>query len=194
MHDPAQLIAQCIAGDQAARARLYSEYQPAVQKGVLARLAKLGCTAALRADVEDICQDVFAKLMANDCALLRTLKKPRSLEPWLVTLASNRAVDYARRHAARLRLTQAVTQEAASAEGEGPAGDLPGEMAEAIHQELANLPHVDRVVLELFFLHGLRYNEIAEGLGLNINTVGARLRRAKAKLAARLEPYRGSET
>ena len=53
--------------------------------------------------------------------------------------------------------------------------------------KLAALSGPDCLVLDLYYLHQLKYAEIADVLGHNINTVSARIRRAKTKLRALLE-------
>lgn len=55
-------------------------------------------------------------------------------------------------------------------------------MAEAI----ADLPDPERQVLLLFAWGELRYDEIAEALGVPVGTVRSRLSRARARLAARV--------
>ena len=64
---------------------------------------------------------------------------------------------------------------------------------EAVLAALDQLPAELRVPLELMAVRGKRYREIAEELGVPINTVGTRIRRARQRLqeifaAARLEP------
>jgi RNA polymerase sigma factor (sigma-70 family) len=56
-----------------------------------------------------------------------------------------------------------------------------------LDEKLRALPPVDRLIVELFFMQGLKYCEIAEVTGLNINSVSAKLRRSKQKLRALME-------
>ena len=68
---------------------------------------------------------------------------------------------------------------------EGPVEQVArSQAAAAIERFLAGLPSDQRVVFELFEIEGLRANEIAESLGVNINTIYTRLRVARQRFAA----------
>lgn len=54
--------------------------------------------------------------------------------------------------------------------------------AERVLEALAQLPDELRAPLELMAVRGKRYREIAEELGMPINTVGTRIRRARQRL------------
>ena len=51
------------------------------------------------------------------------------------------------------------------------------------------LPEERRIVVVLRDLEGLAYEEIAEALGLELNTVRSRLHRARSDLKAKLERF-----
>ena len=61
------------------------------------------------------------------------------------------------------------------------------EVAAALHDAIAALPEDRRIVVVLRDLEGLTYEEIAEALGVELNTVRSRLHRARLDLKAKLE-------
>jgi RNA polymerase sigma factor (sigma-70 family) len=64
---------------------------------------------------------------------------------------------------------------------------MTGERDLVLSRCLSALSDEERLILNLFFMHGRKYVEIAEMTGRNVNTVSAKLRRAKAKLRRLLE-------
>lgn len=75
-------------------------------------------------------------------------------------------------------------------ESGNPAGLLEQrELEERVHEAIQSLHPDYRVVVVLRDLHGLSYKEIAESTGLTLETVKARLFRARAALKRRLTPY-----
>ena len=63
---PAKLITQCIQGEPAAQAQLYDEYRALVHRAAARRLAQLSHATPLRTEVDDIRNEVFARLFADD--------------------------------------------------------------------------------------------------------------------------------
>jgi RNA polymerase sigma-70 factor (ECF subfamily) len=64
---------------------------------------------------------------------------------------------------------------------------LRNDEAERVRQALEALPDRYRLVLELYYVSGLRYREIAVALGIPIGTVKTFLSRAKRQLREELE-------
>ena len=190
-NDVAGLIACCVRGDDQAQARFYAEFAGLVRCAVVRKLGATGAYDALRSDVDDMCNEVFARLFADDCRLLRRLHKPRSIQAWLMTIAQNHAVDQVRKWGVRWR-TQAVAKETHEQRyNEGPdARAIASERLALLNKHLNALSYHERLVLDLFFVQGLKHVEIARVLGININTASARLRRAKAKLRNLVEEDR----
>src|SRR5262249_45680677 len=63
------------------------------------------------------------------------------------------------------------------------------ELQAALHDAIAALPEDRRIVVVLRDLEGLAYEDIAEALGLPLNTVRTRLHRARLDLKAKLERW-----
>lgn len=186
-----ELVARCIEGDDAARAALYNTYRGLVRRAVARKLSW-----ASPEEIEDISSDVFLSLYADDCETLRRLRNPKSLKSLMAAMARNQAVDHIRRNASRSRMRDALAREDQGEYHPGPDAHVVEEERRcAMARLLAEIPDLDRLVVELFYIQGLKYAEIADALGMNINTVSTRLRRAKEKLRTRIEgsSYAGNE-
>jgi RNA polymerase sigma factor (sigma-70 family) len=188
MPDPeqtAELIASCLRGDDIARATFLLEFAGVVRQAVARKLAAMAGAPALRVEVDDLCNDVLAKLLADDCRVLRTLRDPRRIRAWLVVVAQRHCMDHLRGAAVRAQAERALWQEehAGQAAGDSPADIAArGESARRARRLLENLAAPERLAVDLYFFHGCSYAEIAAMTGASINTVAARLHRAKAKL------------
>ncbi len=177
------LIARCLSGDDQARAQFCAEYYDLVLRAVARKLSQILNAPPPREEVEDICNEVFVHLLADDCRAMRRLHRPASLNAWLVTVARNLTVDCLRKRGSRLRLEDATAHEPVAPHEPAPDQTVMAqEQQSAVGTKMAELPALDRLILELYYLHSLKYAEIASMLGMNPNTVASRVRRAKEKL------------
>lgn len=182
------LVARCIAGDLEAQALFYTNYNGLVERAVTRKWLQVMGARPRRADVEDIRNEVFTQLLGDRCRKLGTLHNPKAIDAWMMTVAGNHTIDHLRRQSRADRLHASMVEEVRDAYVESPDQvAMAREAGSCVHAGLAELPVQDRLILELFFLQGLKYAEIAEVVGLNINTAAARLRRAKCKLRSQLK-------
>jgi RNA polymerase sigma-70 factor (ECF subfamily) len=177
--DDTRLLARLRAGDDRAFEELVTSYQHRVFGVALRMLGN-------RAEAEEIAQETF--LRAHRA--LAEFRGEARLGTWLYAIASrlclNRLTAGPRRHerSDETALAQAAT------DGVDAAGALEHEeLAAALHEAVAGLPEDRRIVVVLRDLEGLAYEEIAEALGLPLNTVRSRLHRARLDLKAKLERW-----
>lgn len=139
--------------------------------------------ARLRADREDLHQDVLVAILAA----LPGFRGDSSLRTFVYRIAHNRGISYRRR---RTREPEAVPTEGLASSTPSPEAEL---LADARREELLEairgLPHGQRQTMMLH-LEGLEHGEIAEVLGTTPNNVGVRLHRARAAIRhqMRLDP------
>lgn len=179
------LIARCVQGDTAAKAQFYDAFSDLVRTAVARKLAAVSDAEDLThiVDVDDACHEIFVDLFADDCSVLGQLRKPGSIRAWLMTVAQNHVASYARRKRVEARGMKTVARELPAGYGATPEDlAISAEQLARLRSGLDELTDEDRLTLNLYFVHGLKYAEMAELLGLNINTLSARLRRAKEKL------------
>jgi RNA polymerase sigma-70 factor (ECF subfamily) len=177
--DDSTLLARLRAGDPRAFEDLVIAYQHRIF-GVALRMLRS------RAEAEDVAQETF--LRAHRA--LGEFRGEARLGTWLYAIASrlclNRLASAERRYLrgdedAMLRFPAEGADAAAALERT--------EVAAALHDAIAALPEERRIVVILRDLEGLTYEEIAEALGLELNTVRTRLHRARLDLKAKLERW-----
>lgn len=135
-----------------------------------------------RADlVDDIAQQVWMQVWQR----IDSLQDPRRLRPWLYAIARHVAIDVGGRERRR---TDAAgpplpDEPAAPAAGVGPLQRAIGrETHEAVLEAIRALPAAYREPLVLRHLEDWSYAEIADVLGLPLDTVETRLTRARRML------------
>ena len=176
--DPPGLLERLRAGDPEAFETLVISYQHRVF-GVAVRM--LGS----RAEAEEIAQEVF--LRAHRA--LGEFRGEARLSTWLYAIAS------------RLCLNRLASPDRRVLRGDDALADVPAPLADAgaaaeraerdaaVRQAIAELPEDRRIVLVLRDIEGLSYEEIAEALALELNTVRSRLHRARQQLRDKLERF-----
>ncbi|MCX5758447.1 MAG: sigma-70 family RNA polymerase sigma factor [Candidatus Hydrogenedentes bacterium] len=191
----AQLVADCLSGDEQAKALFYIEFRGLVSRAIAQRLSTMGTGSPLHGEIEDIANEVFERLFRNNCSMLLRLHNPSCIHAWLVAVAGNHAVDYIRKLNARgygnvTSCTESSVRYVCANEEATSSPDRALDRQERVDRLahcLAALSEQDRMIVDLFYVQGLKYVQIAEILGLNVNTLSAKLRRARLKLRGLLE-------
>jgi RNA polymerase sigma-70 factor (ECF subfamily) len=132
-----------------------------------------------RAAAEDLTQDVFLGLYQN----LPAIQSASHLRHWLRKVTSRRCIDIGRRARLRRFLSLGSIPEPAV---ESPVPDPA--MERRLHALVATLPPRLRMTVVLRYQEELEPTEIAEVLGVPINTVKSHLRRSLDLLRRRLGP------
>ncbi|MBI5265313.1 MAG: RNA polymerase sigma factor [Bradyrhizobium sp.] len=159
-------------------AEIHAEYRPKLLRH-LSRMVGPN-------DAEDLCQDVFAKVHAG----LKHFRREASLSTWIYRIATNAALDRMRARAASESAAQADEMIDLAADDMACSIEtsiIRGEMNACIATFVDTLPDSYRVVLGMSELKGLKNREIAEMLGLSLDTIKIRLHRARRELKLRLE-------
>ncbi len=140
---------------------------------------------------EDLSQEVFIKISRS----LGEFRGESSLSTWVYRIATNAALDQLR--SAEHRFSVSATSPCGAEDAAVP--DLSvsaeqqvirGEMSECVRSLVDELPESYRTVLVLSEVESLRDAEIAEVLGVTLETVKIRLHRARARLRKRMEERR----
>jgi RNA polymerase sigma factor (sigma-70 family) len=140
----------------------------------------LSCNWRDKAEIEDICQDVFVKI--HEAA---RYDQPRAVKPFAFAIARNLIVD-------RLRHAQVIPIETAiDLDALGIATDDPGpertvmarDELKRLQATLERLPRRCRQAVTLRKIEGLSMREIAERMGISVKTVDAHLVEGASLLA-----------
>jgi RNA polymerase sigma factor (sigma-70 family) len=144
-------------------------------------------------DVEDVLQDVFAKLVEAN----RRLMPIDQVTGWLFQVARNRITDlFRRKHAERFgdALLVADDGEALRVEDLRPSADAGpeevyarGVIVDQLQRALNELPDEQRRVFVAHEIEGRSFKEMAAEMGVNVNTLLARKRYAVLHLRERLQ-------
>lgn len=126
-----------------------------------------------RQRAEDVCQDVFVRLMTNAPELQEGREKA-----WLLKVALNRCRDLWRGAWVKRVVLGSPTFELIPAPDDSERRDDEEEVMTAVHK----LPPAFREVIMLFYYQGYGISEIAEMLELPEGTISSRLSRARKKL------------
>lgn len=175
----AALVQRCLAKEPTAWNEFLANYGRLIFWAIQERLKRVGCPA-LPSEVDDIFQNVVTSLWEKE--KLRQLRDPETLPAWLVMVAGNAAVNAMKRRAPEDPMDPAK-QAFIAAETPAPWGEeAEEEPARRAEELLKTLPARDQAALRLHYLHGKKYKDIAELLGIPVNTVGTIISRAKEKL------------
>ena len=130
----------------------------------------------------------FVGSEAEDCAMDACIKALQNIDKydgrakfstWLVTIARNTALDAIRKH------KPIYTDNAVFLENAGGSYEIDDEPDYTeLHAAIASLSEKHQEVIQLHYVEGLKYREIAERIGKPIGTVMSRLSQAKLKLQA----------
>lgn len=147
--------------------RRYTPYAGAVVWGIVG--GKLS-----RADAEEILSDVFVGLWKNAQKL-----RPGKLKSYLACIARSRAVDALRRAGETVELEEDIL---ALPDAEPEKKLTEAEERRALRETLRAMAEPDRTIFIRHYYLCQKTAEIAEALGMNINTVQTRLKRGREKL------------
>ncbi|MFT7621444.1 MAG: RNA polymerase sigma factor (sigma-70 family) [Myxococcota bacterium] len=166
-------MAAYVAGDRSAFNELFARYSTLVT-----RVAARGLYD--QSAVPDLVQRTFLQLhrARND------FKPGSPLRPWLMTIAMN----VKRQH---LRSVGRRREDALELDGRTDPVAAPHDAAQTqrarkLHQALASLPETTREVIELHWLEGLSFAEVATVVGASLSAVKVRAHRGYSKLRAQL--------
>ncbi|MDD5557394.1 MAG: RNA polymerase sigma factor [bacterium] len=180
---PDEVVRKAARGDAAAFERIYrasADYVYTIAVGITGN----------GADAEEVAQDVFLTVHRK----LRRFRFRSSFKTWLYRVAVNRALGTLRK-TSRRRARQVEYDDDASygvERGGAAAGAEREDDRRRLEALLGALNPDQRACIVLREIEGMRYAEIAETLGVNINTVRTRLKRAREILLT-LRPDGGEE-
>lgn len=168
-----EIIRQSAQGDMAAFEEVYRSF------------AKFVYNVAWRvvnnhADAEEVTQEVFLTVYRK----LKTFRFQSAFKTWVYRITVNTAINYSKRRSQNRARTVGYDEQLNLA---GVPGDVEGKIEkehnEKIIDELLSALNPDqKTCVILRNIEGLSYQEIAETLKININTVRSRLKRARETL------------
>jgi RNA polymerase sigma-70 factor, ECF subfamily len=176
---------------RAAQAGSAGAWEALVERHHGATTALLWRFARERADLEDLVQETFLRMVRH----LPSWRPEQPFGHWLRRIAVNVGRDYCRRQAVRRRWfgrpLEADPERGAATEPEAP-DRAPDPAARAAADEikhlLSRLPPDDRALLTLHYLEGWPLAEIAADFGWTLTATKLRAMRARARFRSTLSP------
>jgi RNA polymerase sigma-70 factor (ECF subfamily) len=181
--DDVSLVQRSLAGDSDAFGELVRRHLGSAYAVALAELSN-------SRDAEDAAQDAFCQALLR----LEECRDPSKFGAWVRMIARNRARSLGRRR--RVRQAEPLDAVQETAGPSDPGRDLErSELRAHLEAALATLKPVQRRVLVLHDMEGLKHGEIAADLGIPEGTVRSHLHFARRALRELLGgKYRGGET
>ncbi|MCY4554662.1 MAG: sigma-70 family RNA polymerase sigma factor, partial [Candidatus Poribacteria bacterium] len=182
-----QLIHRILSGDEAAFSALVRKYQKSVHALAWRKIGDFHIA-------EEIAQDAFLQAYKN----LARLRNPNQFAGWLYVIASNLCKRW---HQSNKPAMQSLDDASVGAvEGfsyrryvsEQREVEAMEHRHEIVKELLETLPESERTVVTLYYLGEMTAKEIGNFLGVSVNTIKSRLRRARERLQA--EEHLISET
>ena len=182
-----QLIHRILSGDETAFSALVRKYQKSVHALAWRKIGDFHIA-------EEIAQDAFLQAYKN----LARLRNPSQFSGWLYVIANNLCKRW---HQSNKPAMQSLEATSVAEIGRSSYKRYVSEQREAeavehryeiVKELLETLPESERTVVTLHYLGEMTAKEIGNFLGVSVNTIKSRLRRARERLQA--EEHLISET
>ena len=147
----------------------------------------------------DIADDLYQEIAL---AVVRQTARPVEQErvaPWLYRLAIRYTVNHFRKRGRQRKLLERIEQQTGDAspfeteQKEGLHWLLHCEQQQMVSDAMAGLPAQDREILLLKYTENWTYHQLAQHLGVGLNTIEYRLLRAKKRLRQSLTSMAANE-
>jgi RNA polymerase sigma-70 factor (ECF subfamily) len=171
------LMHQVAAGDERAIAELYDRFGSLVYKVARQFLAS-------QAEAEDAVQEVFIRLWQTAD---RYDPRRAKLVTWVMLIARRHLIDRIRRSAVRPTESAMENSDYPSAAADAAPDRRPQESERNVllRKRIAELPELQRIVIERAYLQGFTLREVSEQLNAPLGTVKSALSRGLERLRER---------
>lgn len=135
-----------------------------------------------REDAEEVTQEVFLTIHRK----LKNFRFQSSFKTWVYRITLNTSLNYSKKRARERARRVEYNSDAGPVNASEMEQKIDAEHLEKTITSMLDVLNPDqRACIVLRNIDGLSYREIAESLGININTVRSRLKRAREALLAR---------
>jgi RNA polymerase sigma-70 factor, ECF subfamily len=182
-----ELVQQLVRGDAAAWRTLVLRFERLVLARVLATARELN-RPTTQDDAEDLCAEVFSRLIADNYAALKRFEGRSTLSTWLSVITrrvvARRLVSACKEPSRPGGDQPALDTLAAAAAPEPLAAMVSAETNAALAASIALLGARQQELARLHYVEGYTYREISERLNMPVNSIGPTLARIHDKLRA----------
>ena len=130
-------------------------------------------------DAEEVTQEVFMVVYNK----LKYFRFESSFKTWVYRITANHAINFSKKISKIRNKTMEYDEQLTSVASHEPKTEIDQEQHNQTINKLLNaINHEQRACVVLRNMEGLSYQQIAETLKINVNTVRSRLKRAREKL------------
>ncbi len=173
-----ELVRRYCDGDREALKMLIKRFHPRLT-------AKVFYYTKDRDSLEDLVQESWLSIIPK----LGDVQFQIGFEPWALSIARNKAIDWIRRRQSERRRDYGFQLEATVAsEGEEVQEGSRNDQIRKLRESIALLPNTQRIILSLFYLEGHSIKEISGILAVSAGTVKSRLFNAREQLKEIIQP------
>lgn len=135
-------------------------------------------------DQEDVCQDIFIKIYEN----ISNFRLQSKLSTWIGRITYNTCLNYLEKKRA-LICDDVMTEKFSSNAFENSflADVVEADIKEKLLFEVDRLPEIYRVIITLYHLEGMKYQDISQVLDKPVGTIKSYLYRARQELRIALQ-------
>lgn len=167
--DLIELIDRCKAQERRAQRDLYARFSPMLYSVALRY-------TNTRADAEDVLQDAWVKIYKH----LNSFSRNHSFEGWIRRIVVNTAITHYRRNLKHAH--HADINDVYATPRDLEAFKELDFTREELEKAIAQLPTGYGLVFKMYIIDGFKHKEIAEQLGIDVNTSKSQLSRARSYL------------
>lgn len=131
-------------------------------------------------EINDISQQILLSIWQKD--KLRTVKDPKNISKWLITVAQNQAYDYIKNSRIALTNTDTIEEIDTPLPFNSNENFSANELAKEIETFIGGLALKERRIATLSFIYDLKYTETAKIVNLPMGTVANVLSHVKTNL------------
>ena len=182
MEDNVLLIHKVLDGDKEAFATLVNKHQKRVHAIAWQKINDYHIA-------EDIAQEAFIQVYEN----LSTLRNLKQFDGWLYVIVNRLCIDWIKKNKLNTQSLQNTPKETLEEafymdyESKHRETETVEHYREIVQKLLNKLPESDRTVFTLYHLGDMTAKEVAKTLGISVNTVKSKLRRARNRLRLKEE-------
>lgn len=175
--DDVLLIRKILLGDDTAFSTLVEKYRKGVHAFAWRKIGDFHFA-------EEITQDTFIQVYKN----LSTLKNPSQFAGWLYVIANRLCIKWKQKRKLTMQSLEGTSMSEIDASSynkylsEQRDREATARRLEIVNKLLKKLPESERTVITLYYLGEMTAKEIGKFLGVSINTIKSRLRRARVRL------------
>ena len=166
-----RIVKGCIKGDRNSQQILYERYYSKMM-GICYRYAKDPDEA------KDLLHDGFMKIFRS----LHKYNFSGSLEGWMRRLMINSAIDHYRKYKNVFSISETNIEEQITEQDQGDENIYSSFNTQMIMEAVQNLSTAYRTVFSLYAIEGYSHKEIADNLGISVNTSKSQYSRARSYL------------